>query len=70
MKKAMMIAAIAAVAVAAFAAARQYSTGETAAAVKSLFVAHGLRGARYDAERNTCSLNFTDGTAVVVPAGE
>ena len=68
MKKIVLIVVLAGVVLAALAAASTPS--ETANAVKSLFVEHGLRGASYDAQTRLCTLRYENGTAITIVVGE
>lgn len=64
----MLIVAIAGAVLVALAATRTPS--DTAEAVKSLFVEHGLRGASYDAQTRQCTLRYDNGTAITIVVGE
>ena len=63
----MLIVAITGAVLVALAAARTPS--DTAEAVKSLFVEHGLRGASYDAQTRQCTLRYDNGTSITIIVG-
>ena len=66
MKKVLIVAAVVVVAAVAFAARRAHTLNATALAVRALCLEHGIVGARYVADANSCILMFDDGTATVV----